>query len=407
MAGDTTTERVRGACAPGFESMRDSFARYVPLERTGAALAVYVGGELTVDLYGGDARPGQAWAPDTRAVMFSATKGMATVCVQILHDRGLLDIEAPVAEVWPGFGVNGKAGITTRMIMNHTAGLVELPRHDEVISRAWDGAGFDRLDAIAERLQTATPVWEPGTAHGYHAFTYGWLVGEIVRRVDGRTLGAFLRDEVTGPLGADLAIGTSPEDQPRVAFVDGNRVPRELVPEAMLPLYDAIRDPSTTLGKAFLAGSDGDMAMSNIHEMMRLPRMLAAEFASGNGTATAPGLARVYAALAAGGTLDGVRLVSPEIVADYARLQPPGGTDVVLTIDMNWMTGYHGQVAAATMATGSFSPSDTAFGHGGYGGQRGFADPAHGIGFAYVQRFCETAESPALSLASDLYGLVG
>jgi CubicO group peptidase (beta-lactamase class C family) len=198
----TATSTVHGTVAVGYEAVRDAFAEnFARFGERGAACAAYVDGRPVVDLWGGEAAPGTAWTRDTLSVIWSATKGAVAVLVTVLAARGQLDLDAPVARYWPEFGRHDKGGITVRMVLDHQAGL---PAIDGSLS-------YDELlaaDPVAERLAGQTPVWEPGADHGYHAFSYGFLLGEIVRRVTGRRLGRAFAEDVAGPLGLDFWPGS-------------------------------------------------------------------------------------------------------------------------------------------------------------------------------------------------------
>ena len=252
---------------PGYEPVADAFVKLSPLLGSGGgSFAVLLHGEAILDLWGGTARPGQPWKQDTLAVMFSATKGLAGICVMLLTDRGLLDPDALVTDYWPEFGQAGKQRTTVRQVLEHTAGLIGLRGHADLLE--WDGTGFDQYDAIAARLASTPPAWEPGTKQGYHALTYGWIVGELVRRVDGRTIGTFFREEVAEPLGLDTWIGTPAADVGRVARVIDvgyHAVPRPLRNQVDA-LLTALRDPAALNGQAFL----GDGTTSGVDHMVEL-----------------------------------------------------------------------------------------------------------------------------------------
>lgn len=165
---------VHGTVAGGFEAVRSAFGEgAADLGDGGGALCAYVDGERVVDIGGGSAGPGRPWTEETRAVLMSSTKGLATLCVHILYDRGKIDVDAPVARYWPEFGRRGKDRITVRQVLSHSAGVVAVPGHEAELG--WDGTGYDDLDGIATALAEAEPAWEPGTRHGYHALTFGWI----------------------------------------------------------------------------------------------------------------------------------------------------------------------------------------------------------------------------------------
>ena len=211
---------VEGACAEGYEVVREAFAaNFVEPGEIGAAVAAVVDGQVVVDLRAGlaDAHTGRAWQADTPVLVYSATKGPTALCALCLWERGALDIDAPVAEVWPEFAAAGKGRVTTRQLLTHQAGL---PVFDEPISFT----DCHDHDLVAARLAAQAPRWEPGTAHGYHPLTFGWLVGEVVRRVSGRSVGVMLAEEVARPLGLDLWIGLPPEREATVARLAPGRL---------------------------------------------------------------------------------------------------------------------------------------------------------------------------------------
>ncbi|HWE70733.1 MAG TPA: serine hydrolase domain-containing protein, partial [Acidimicrobiales bacterium] len=210
---DTQPATVDGRIEPGYEGVRDAFAaNFTERGDQGAAFCLYKDGVPVVDLWGGTAEPhaGLAYGPDTLQLVFSTTKGATAVCANLLIERGLLDPSAPVSEYWPEFGAEDKAGLPVEWLLTHQAGL---PAIDTTLTLpealAWD--------PMIAALAGQKPLWKPGTAHGYHALTYGWLVGEVVRRITGKSLGAFFAEEVAGPLGLEFWIGLPESEEPRVA----------------------------------------------------------------------------------------------------------------------------------------------------------------------------------------------
>lgn len=385
---------VHGWTSAGFESVAELLAS---LEREfapgGCAFAAAVEGEPLVDLWAGCAYPEIEWAADTIAVLFSATKGLTTLVAQVLCERGLLDVNALVVDYWPEFGTHGKDVITVRDVLTHTAGLVGLDGHEELL--LFDGTGFDEYDEIARRLAAARPSWTPGTRHGYHASTFGWLVGELVRRVTGRSLGTYFRDEIALPLGLDLHIGTPEEALGRTARV----LPPPQLADDPARLFD---DPDSPAGRAFFARPGGNV-IHHMADLMNSPRMLRAELGGGNGTGTARSLARLYAVHAKGGGLDGVQLLSPEIIQDWAQ-ERATGTDVVLQSPWRWATGYHLQTDLSTVG-GRFplGKNPDAFGHGGYGGQIGGVDLVTGVSVGFVRNRLEHHSGLGAQLVQSVF----
>ncbi|MGP4010898.1 serine hydrolase domain-containing protein [Streptomyces sp. 4N124] len=362
---------VNGTVAEGFEPVRDAFAaNFETLGDRGAAVAVYRDGRRVVDLWAGtrDIDGTEPWLRGTAQIVRSATKGVAAAVPLLLHQRGLLDLDAPVGEYWPEFKARGKERVRVRHVLNHRAGLPVLDR-PLTPEEALDPARG------AEAVAAQAPVWEPGTDHGYHALTYGWMLDGLVRRVTGLWAGEWIAAEIAGPLGADLWLGLPEAEEaagrtgrvgrietPEPATGAGLRVrPRRAVTEA----YD---DPASLTRRAFAAITP--------FPDQNAPAYRAAALPSTNGIATADGLARFYAALI--GEVDGAaRLFTPQTLAS-ARAEESAGPDRVLVVSTRFGLGY--------MLHGSASPllGPGSFGHPGRGGSLGFADPETGIALGYV-----------------------
>ncbi|TXS35371.1 class A beta-lactamase-related serine hydrolase [Streptomyces sp. uw30] len=301
-------------------------------------------------------------------LVYSATKGVTATAAHLLAQRGVLDLDAPVARYWPEFAAGGKAEIPVRWLLAHRAGLVAL---DQPVALA-DALDWDPMvDALAGQR----PLWEPGTAHGYHGRTYGWLVGEVIRRVSGRTPGRFFSEEVAAPLGVDFFIGLPASERGRVSRmvhqqpdVDLATVPVEAIPEELRELVAAWRDPDSLSNRAFAITEPAEIDFNS-------PEVQAAELPASNGIGTARGLARMYAALI--GEVDGVRLFTTETLAG-ATDEQACGLDQVMLIPSRFGSGYMLPTETNPMA----GPSS--FGHAGRGGSLAFADPEHGISFGYV-----------------------
>ncbi|MFC7306167.1 serine hydrolase domain-containing protein [Streptomyces monticola] len=355
---------VQGTVAPGFEPVEDAFVRnFTERGERGAAVTVYRHGRKVVDLWAGtrDVDGDEPWEQGTAQIVRSATKGVAAAVPLLLHQRGRLDLDAPVGTYWPEFKAQGKERTLVRQLLSHRAGV-------PVLDRPLTVAGLDEgPDAVAAQ----SPVWEPGTDHGYHAQTYSWLLGELVRRVTGRTIGQWIADELAGPLGLDLWLGLPAAQAHRVGRV-GPVEPPATGPGAlrMRPkrnVAEAYADPESLTRRAFGALVAPDE---------NAPEYRAAELAASNGIATARSLARFYAALI--GAADGrARLFAPATVA-LARTEESAGPDRVLVVNTRFGPGYmlHGP-ASPLLGPGSF-------GHPGRGGPLGFADPESGIAFGYV-----------------------
>jgi CubicO group peptidase (beta-lactamase class C family) len=412
-----TDHTARGEVAPGFERVRDAFAsRLDDLELGGGAFCAFVHGEKVVDLWAGQATSGVPWRQDTMATVMSCTKGLAALCMQILHDRGQLDVDAPVATYWPEFAQAGKGDALVRHVLTHTVGVLGFREPGSLLG--WDGTGWDAHDQIAARLAAARPAWRPGSKIGYHAMSFGWLTAELVRRVTGRSIGTFFRDEVAKPLGVDGWIGTPVEEQERVAPVirwSYDRLPRDVV-ELDRMTREHMSRPETLLAQAAIH-MHGSTVFDNISTFMNDPRVRALEIPAANASATARGLARTYAMLSMNGALDGVRIVSPESVKVFgahaasgpSSVEPawrlPGGRRIPPPA-MAYALGYERNVAPVGQP-GRFGPSAEAFGHTGLGGQVGFCDPTNGIGVGFVRSHLSFSQELSVVLVDALYSCAG
>jgi CubicO group peptidase (beta-lactamase class C family) len=350
---------TQGTVAPGLEAVRDAFA--ANFERTGdyaevgAALCVYRGGEKIIDLWGGHADRARTrpWTPDTLVNVWSTTKAATAVAVARCVDAGLIAYDQPVAEVWPEFAAAGKGAVTIAQVMSHTSGLpgfVAPTTLDE----------FYDWDLVTSRLAAQAPVFEPGTMSSYHAATYGFLAGEIVRRASGRTVGTLLREDVFEPLGADVHIGLPASEDGRVAELlaadNPVVVPLEQLPlPVQLGLSNPAQDPARVNTRAWRA----------------------AELPALNGHASARGVARLFAALAEGGSLDGIRILSPASLAQMTAIVTDQD-DLLFGANPQWGMGVlHNLI-------GIYGPNPRTFGHSGWGGSYGCADPDAHVAIGYV-----------------------
>lgn len=350
---------VAGYVGPGFDAVRDAFA--ANFERQGdrgAACCVYVDGEPAVDLWAGFANHagGDSWQEDTIQIVFSATKGVTAVCANLLVERGQLDLDAPIAEYWPEFAANHKETIPLRWVLCHRAGLAAVEGNltlDEVL--AWD--------PVVAAIAAQAPNWEPGTAHGYHARSYGWITGEVVRRVTGRSLGSFFAEEIAAPLGLDFWIGLPDDQQQRCA--------RVIPPEGDLPSLVELLGADSLTARVM----SGPSNLFAYDEMWNRPDIRAAEMPSSNGVGSARALARLYASLI--GEVDGIRVLKPETVA-AACVPHSDGPDRVIILPSRFGLGFTLQPMLAPGA------GREAFGHPGAGGSLAFADPVTRLSFGYV-----------------------
>jgi len=385
---------VNGAVAEGFEPVREAFVRnFTALGDRGAAVAVYRDGHKVVDLWGGtkDVDGTEPWQRGTAQIVRSATKGVTAAALLLLHQRGELDLEAPVGEYWPQFKAAGKERTRVWHLLAHRTGV---PVLDTPLTPA------QAVDPVlgAEAVAAQAPVWEPGAEHGYHAQTYNWLTGELVRRVTGRGTGEWIAQEIASPVGADFWLGLPYAEQARVGRVaqldDAPVNPHGLRTRPKRAVSEAYADPASLTRRAFAAITP----LPDEND----PAYRAAALPGSNGIATADGLARFYASLVRevdGGT----RLFTPETV-ELARAERSAGPDRVLVAHTRFGLGY--------MLHGEASPflAPTSFGHPGRGGALGFADPETGIAFGYVTngfRKTVTADPRAQALVRAVRGVVG
>lgn len=355
---------IAGFCEPQFTAVRLAFEKnFREFDDIGGAVAIYQHQKPVVDLWGGYADPmhTKLWQRHTLVNVWSVTKAIVALCALRLVDRNELDLDTPVAHYWPEFAQAEKEEVLVRELLNHQAGLAAIaePLPVEAI--------FD-WQRMTDALAKQRPWWKPGTAHGYHAPTFGWLVGELVRRVSHKQIGVFLQDEIARPLGIDFLLGFTSEQDERVATVVDLAVPAETKGETGEPI-----DPNSVLAKVNnppLAGADFSIFNSRAWRAAELP--------SANGTTNARALARIYGALACGGVLDGIQVLSQDLLNHATAVASEG---------IDWVFGFHNCIGLGfglNRPAGFMGPHETAFGHGGYGGSLGFADPTAGIGFGFV-----------------------
>ncbi len=366
--------RVTGHCEPAFQKVADAFINNFNVrEEVGASVCVNIDGVSKVDLWGGlressGAVSGAAWEQDTISIVFSCTKAATALCAHMLIDRGELDLDARVTDYWPEFGQNGKQDVTVRMMLNHSVGL---PALREPVKPG----GYYDWDYMIARLSAEEPFWEPGTRNGYHMITFGWTVGELVRRVSDRSLGTFFRQEVAEPLGIDFWIGLPEEHESRVA--------------PMIPWLPGPDTPQTDFTRALLTDPKSIAHLSLLNSGGHMPDLReahAAEIGGGGGIANARALAGMFNPLACGGEHGGVRLLSADHVTRMSELSVATGVDATLLIPTRFALGFmrsmdnrhreHGYMESAIIGR-------QAFGHVGAGGSLGFADPECQLSFGY------------------------
>jgi CubicO group peptidase (beta-lactamase class C family) len=352
---------VSGQVVQGFEPVREAFtANFTRRSEVGAALHVTVGGVPVVDLWGGaaDAAQTRPWTADTIVNVWSTTKGWLALAMHMLAGQGLLDFDAPVAKYWPEFAQKGKDTVLVRHLLTHTAGLPALSM------KVPQDTLYD-WTAMTRSLEQSELFWKPGEQCGYHAGTFGWLNGEILRRISGMSAGQYIRTQIADPLKADVSVGLNTAEQAQAA---------EILPPSPLA-YRIFRLALALRGRMALA------AFSNPERSPRLAntrRWRQAEIPSSNGHASARGLARLYTLLAMGGEVDGVRLLSQPGV-ELAGREQIRAKDVIVGVPVRRTLGY------MLPEGGRADPRPlTAFGHPGMGGSLGFADPAKRLAMGYV-----------------------
>ncbi|OBI05660.1 esterase [Mycolicibacter heraklionensis] len=388
---------VNGWCAPRFERVREAFEQNFSLRNdVGAAVAAYVDGELVVNLWSGSAdAPGvHPWQENTLAVIFSGTKGLTSTCVHQLVERGEIELDAPVAHYWPEFRQAGKQDITMAMALSHRAGVIG-PR---TRLRWQDVADWD---LVCDRLAAAEPWWPPGSAQGYHAVSFGYIVGEVFRRVTGGTIGQYLRTMIAEPLNLDVHIGLPVSEHHRCAEIVNQAECHRVLTEAQAPAGSP-----TTLAEHPKAGVAVSLGLGFIpDELLRAndPQLWRAiELPSTNALVSALGLAGFYNALAQGQLLSRRQM-------ELARISQGGlEPDLVLgprVADHGWGLGYMLNQRCVN------GPNPRIFGHGGSGGSFGFVDLEHRIGYAYVMNYLDitkaNADPRSVALSNEIYRTLG
>lgn len=399
MAGSSADIPVLGTVEPRYEAVREAFVRnFEQGNEVGASLSIYRHGKPVVDLWGGyvDADRTRTWAVDTVTIVYSATKGATATLFNLMHQSGELDLDSPIARYWPEFGAQGKDDLTIRQLLSHQIGLPALEARlsrEELMATA----------SVAEHLAGQVPIWRPGAGHGYHALTFGWLTGELMRRITGCSLGDVFAEKIARPLGLDFSIGLPKDRQGAFApLVDGTPDPDELakvtnpdVRAALERVMAALGDPNSLFSRVLTTNG----ALPTPHaQTWNDPRLLATEQPGANGVTNGRALARMYAACI--GEVDGVRLLSGEMV-EAAASEQISGEDTVLGSFSRFGTGYQLPQPAVPML------GPTSFGHAGAGGAIGFADRETGIAFGYAQNLLGASianERRAINLIGALKG---
>ena len=396
---------INGYCEDNFIEARNIFEKSISSGfELGGSIAVEVQGEKVIDLWGGhlDHSKSKAWEENTLVNVFSTTKGIAAICLLQLIEKGLLDIEKPVCEYWPEFSVNGKENIPVKYLFCHKAGLCG-------VREPLESGAFSNWDLITAELAKQEPLWEPGTAHGYHAITYGHLVGELLRRIDGRTIGQYFKEEIAEPLNLDFWIGLPDSEFDRVSDIYPSKpsplqylfplltkLPRFVLPGRAKFLLD-FGDTSKPVGAAF----NNPPISSNKGMEANTKQWRNAEIPAANGHGTARSIAKLYGILANGGSRDGIHVLSPETI-EKGRQTQSDGKDLVLG-GMRTRFGLGFMLGTENVSMG---PNPNAFGHGGAGGSLGFSDPDNNISLGFVMNQMHqgiTAWKTATDVAESVY----
>ena len=373
--------KLRRRLEPAFA---ENFQKFGEL---GAAVSVYQDSKSIIDLYGGfrDARREEPWSADTLVLVWSATKGIGSACVLHVLQEHNIELDRRVAEFWRGFAQAGKEKITLALLLSHQAGLCALDRRVDVLD----------YDAVIRALEMQTPLWPPGTAHGYHARTFGFLLDELVRRIAGKTLSEYWRENFAQPLNLDLWIGLPEKEDPRVATIYAAKAGK---PPEPTQFYADLATPGTLARKTFTSpyGLHAISAMNN-------PAVRAKPIVSFGGIGSAAALAKFYSMLANGGKFDG-RVFFSEKTNGWMTTTLTDGLDLVFQIPTAFSAGFMKDACNAKRRI--FGTSPHAFGHPGAGGSHAFADPENKIAFAYVMNQMEQSLLPnekSLRLVDAIY----
>ena len=359
--------KIEGTCDPKFSRVKDAFAaNFESGTEVGASAAIVLDGKPVVDIWAGHADKAKTrpWTRDTIANIYSTTKGLTAICAHRLVDQGKLDLDAPVARYWPEFAAAGKANLPVRFLLSHRAGL-------PAVRKPLPAEALFNWNAMTAALADQEPWWEPGTKHGYHAITYGWLVGEVIHRITGKTPGTYFRDELAKPLGLEAHIGLGAEYDSRTAEMIAAPPPAPGQPNIFA---EVLNNPESVTAKAF-----GNPPLMFKPGLVNTREWRAAELPAANGHATARALARLYGALARGGeVVDGYRVLTPKSITQ-CHTEQSSGPDEVLFLSTRFGLGFMMSQPGAMLG-----PNERSFGHPGAGGSLGYADPAAKIGFGYV-----------------------
>ena len=401
MSDTATAGSVSGRCAPGFEGVREEFERnFAERRELGASVCVRVGGQPVVDLWGGIADPdtGRAWESDTVNVIFSATKGAALACVHLLAARGEIELERRVADYWPAFARRGKETVTIHDVLTHRCGV------PAVRARLPEGIVFEP-EQIADLVAAEPPFFPPGERHAYAGLTIGVVLDALVRRTDGRSLGRYFAEELAGPLGLDFWIGAPPQIEPRIAPMQLPEIDPATAPEFFLLTADPESIPGLLFGNSGGYLSDGPNGFNS-------RRAHAAEIPGGGGIANARGLSGLYVPFAAPGKDHAGVQFDPDAIA-WMSTAHAAGWDHTLHLNirygLGWMLSFDNRWRPGR-TQGSMILGPGAFGHSGFGGALGFADPEHDLAYGYTMNRMSCAASIGVrsqSLVDAVYRALG
>jgi CubicO group peptidase (beta-lactamase class C family) len=385
-------QQVEGGVAAGFEPLGEAFGKVLAASHShGGALHVRVDGQVVVDLWGGKAASDRPWQSDTPSVIFSCTKGLISILAGELVREGRLDLDAPVSACWPEFDRHGKGSMPVRWLFTHRAGLPAV-RDDLQLA---DVVNWDRM---VEVLAEEEPLLRPGDTHQYHALTFGWLVGEIIRRISGKSVDEFFAERIAQPLGVAAWIGTPEHELPRVAQLYATAPPPEPLPPppTVDPELASLNERAMTFGSAIAVDFAAENEGFNSDELRR------AVVPGAGGIATAAALATIWSATVS--NAEKIRLLNDEVIADMSREQAAGEPAVPLPGPWaRWGTGF--------MLSSEVRPflTNASFGHDGAGGQVAYADPEHKVGFAYltndIQRSGDQRGILLVEVLRDLLGV--
>jgi len=384
-----TAQLIEGEVDKRFENVRKAFAEnFEQRGELGAAACILIDGKPVVDLWGGhvDKEKTKPWKRDTLVNVYSTTKGMTSTCAHRLIDQGKLDPDEPVAKYWPEFAQAGKQDLPVRYVLSHRAGLAAVKK---VLS---EDALFD-WNTMTAALAEQEPWWQPGTRHGYHALTIGWLAGELIRRISGKGLGTYFREEIAEPLGLDAHIGLDAKHDPRVSDLYPAPPPGPGEPNLF---EEAMKEPEGVTAKAFL-----NPPVLTKPGLVNTRAWRAAELGGANAHTTARSLGTMYAALARGGELGGHRIVRPEALERFYAEQSFGPDEVLMKMPTRFSMGF-----MLSQPGASFGPGRKSFGHPGAGGSLGFADPQKKVGFGYTMNKMQNGllvDSRAAALIDAFY----